>query len=307
MAKFEITILGCGAPNPTLRHMTSCLVVNYQDKLYMIDCGEAAQWSMQKYDIKFSRLQAIFISHLHGDHYMGLPGLLSTLSLNGRTEPLTIYSTPDAIAFFKILMVTACPNLVYELHYVEVNPDEAKKLYEDKNIVVRSFPLYHCVPCIGFRFDEKPKPLHMRGDRLNELGVPFKEIPKIQKGADYVREDGTVIPNCELTTPADPSFSYAYCSDTSADSRVTDAVKGCHTIYHEATYTDEYTEKAAERGHSTARQAARIARQAGCHQVILGHFSAKYFDESHADHLKQAREEHPGVILADEGLTIKIS
>lgn len=307
MAKFEITILGCGAPNPTKRHMTTCQIVNYQDTLYMLDCGEAAQWSMQKYGIKFSKLQAIFISHLHGDHYLGLPGLLSTMALNGRTEPLTVFATPDAISFFKVMMATVCAYPGYEIRYVEVSPDEPQILLEDKNIVVTSFPLYHRVPCVGFRFTEKPKPLHMRGDRLKELGVPYKAIPQIQRGEDYVKEDGTVIPNSELTTPADPSFSYAYCSDTAADSRVAEAVKGCHTIYHEATYTDEYDETAAERGHTTARQAARVARVADCGQVILGHFSAQYLDESHADHLSQALEEHRGAILADEGLTVKIS
>lgn len=307
MAKFEITILGCGAPNPTMRHMTTCQVVNYADKLYMIDCGEAAQWSMQKWDLKFSRLQAIFISHLHGDHYLGLPGLLSTMALNGRKEPITVYATPDAIAFFKVMMETVCAYPGYEIKYVDVNPDEPQKLYEDKNIVISSFPLYHRVPCVGYRFDEKPKPLHMRGDRLKELGVPFKEIPNIQKGSDYVKEDGTVILNSELTTPADPSFSYAYCSDTVADERVAEAVKGCTAIYHEATYTDEYDETASERGHATARQAARIAREAGCEKVILGHFSAQYLDLTHADHLAQALDVHPGAMLADEGLTVKIS
>lgn len=307
MAKFEITILGCGAPNPTMRHMTTCQVVNYQDKLYMLDCGEAAQWSMQKFDIKFSRLQAVFISHLHGDHYLGLPGLLSTMALNGRKEPITVFATADAIAFFKVIMATVCAYPGYEIRYVEVSSHEPQTLVDDKNIVISSFPLYHRVPCVGYRFDEKPKPLHMRGDLLKKLSIPFKEIPKIQRGEDYVREDGTVIPNKELTTPADPSLSYAYCSDTSEDSRVAEAVKGCHTIYHEATYTDEYDATAAERGHSTARQAARIAREAGCQQVILGHFSAQYFDQSHADHLAQALEEHPAAILADEGLTVKIS
>lgn len=306
MAKFEVTILGCGAPNPTLRHMTTCQVVNYQDKLYMLDCGEAAQWSMQKYDQKFSKLTAIFISHLHGDRFLGLPGLLSTMALNGRKEPISVFATPDAIAFFKVMMATVCAYPGYEIRYVEVDPDKPQVLMEDKNIRISSFPLFHRVPCVGFRFDEMPKPLHMRGDRLKELGVPYKEIPKIQKGEDYVREDGTIIPNAELTTSADPSFSYAYCSDTAADQRVVQAVKGCHTIYHEATYTDEYAETAADRGHSTARQAARVAREAGCCRLILGHFSAKYLDESHADQLSQAQEELPSAILADEGLTVSI-
>ena len=306
MPKFEITILGCGAPNPTMRHMTTCQAVNYADRLYMLDCGEAAQWSMQKWNLKFSRLQSIFISHLHGDHYLGLPGLLSTMALNGRKDPITIFATPDAVAFFKVMMATVCEYPGYEIKYVEVNPDAPQKLYEDENIVISSFPIYHRVPCIGFRFDEKPKPLHMRGDRLKELGVPFKEIPNIQKGADYVKEDGTVISNAELTTAADPSFSYAYCSDTAADHRVAEAVKGCTAIYHEATYTDEYEATAADRGHATARQAAQIAREAGCRKVILGHFSAQYLDPTHAAHLAQASEQHPGAILADEGLTIPI-
>lgn len=229
------------------------------------------------------------------------------MALNGRKEALTVYATPDAIAFFKVMMATVCAYPGYEIKYVEVNPDKEQLLYEDKNITISSFPLFHRVPCVGYRFDEKPKALHMRGGRLKELGVPFKEIPKIQKGEDYIAPDGTVIPNCELTTPADPSYAYAYCSDTAADPRVADAVQGCHTIYHEATYTDEYNDTAAERGHATARQAARIARKAGCEQVILGHFSSQYLDESHADHLAQALEEHPGAILADEGLTIKLS
>lgn len=273
----------------------------------MLDCGEAAQWSMQKYDQKFSRLQAIFISHLHGDHYLGLPGLLSTMALNGRKDPITVYATPDAVAFFKVMMATVCAYPGYEINYVEVSPDQPQVLMENKDIVISSFPLYHRVPCVGYRITEKPKPLHMRGDRLKELGVPFKEIPHIQRGADYIRPDGTMIPNSELTTPADPSFSYAYCSDTAADERVAEAVRGCDVIYHEATYTDEYDQTAAERGHATARQAARIARQAGCSRVILGHFSAQYLDQTHAEHLAQAQQELPGALLADEGVTVKIS
>lgn len=142
---------------------------------------------------------------------------------------------------------------------------------------------------------------------MTTLGVPFKEIPKIQRGEDYLTDDRTIIPNSELTTPADPSLSYAYCSDTAADPRVVEAVKGCHTIYHEATYTDEYEDIAGKRGHSTARQAARIAKEANCHQIILGHFSVKYYDGTNANHLEQARQEHSNVILADEGKTIKLS
>lgn len=307
MAKFEITILGCGAPNPTMSHMTTCQVVNYQDKLYMLDCGEGAQWSMQKFGLKFARLQAVFISHLHGDHYLGLPGMLSTMALNVRKEPITVFATVDAISFFKVIMATVCANPGFEIRYVEVSSHQPQILMEDNGLVISSFPLYHRVPCVGYRFDEKLKPLHMRGDMLKKLGIPFSEICKIQRGEDYVLQDGTVIFNKELTTPADPSLSYAYCSDTSEDSRVAEAVKGCHTIYHEATYTDEYDVTAAERGHSTARQVARIARNAGCQQVILGHFSAQYLDKSHADHLAQALEEHPGAILAEEGLTVKIT
>ncbi|MCM1532986.1 MAG: ribonuclease Z [Ruminococcus flavefaciens] len=303
MARFSINILGCGSATPSLRHLPACQVVDFRDNLMMIDCGEGAQLSMRRMKLKFTRLNHIFISHMHGDHVLGLPGLLSTLALQGKTGTFTVHVLPDGVKILQDIVNFFCREPGFEIIFNPVDP-RGGIVYEDHALTVEAFPLYHRVPCVGYRFVEKPKPRHLIGDMVKFHHVPIAILNDIKQGADFVTPDGRVIPNSYLTTDADPSVSYAYCSDTLYDSRVAEAIKGTDTVYHEATYIDADIAKAHARGHATASEAARIALEAGAKQLILGHYSKCYDNED--EHLAEARAIFPNTILANEGLAINL-
>lgn len=283
--------------------MPSCQVVDFRDKLLMIDCGEGTQLSMRRQRLKFSRLRHIFISHLHGDHCLGLPGLLSTLALHGLTGDVDVYTFAEGVEILGRMADYFCRERPYTLRFNVITP-QSGIIYEDHALTVETFPLYHRIPCAGFIMREKPKLRHLRGDMVKYLQIPVSQLPGIKAGLDYVKPDGTVVPNSHITTPADPSLSYAYCSDTMYDQRVAEAVEGVDVIYHEATYVDADTAKAHARGHSTASEAARIARDAGARLLVLGHYSKSYNDENR--HLAEARAIFPNTIAADEGMRIDL-
>lgn len=303
MANFQVNILGCGSATPSMRHMPACQVIDFRDRLFMVDCGEGAQLQMMKQRLKFSRLSHIFISHLHGDHFLGLPGLLSTLALHEKGGTLTIHTFAEGARILQEIMAVFCRETSFEIKYniIEVGRNV---IFEDHAITVETFPLYHRVPCVGFKFTEKPKARHLKGDMIKFFNIPVSRLQDIREGADYVTDDGTVIENARLTTDADPSVSYAYCSDTMFDERVAQDVKGVDLLYHESTYADDFAHKAAPRGHSTAREAGRIARIAGVGRLVLGHYSKAY--DSDEPFLKEASEEFPNVITANEGLKIDL-
>lgn len=303
MARFQVNILGCGSATPSTRHLPSCQVIDFRDNLFMIDCGEGAQLTLRRMKMKFSRLNHIFISHLHGDHCFGLPGLLSTLALHDKGGTVTIHTFKDGAKVFGGMLKYFCREMPFDIRFNIIEPTTAV-IYEDDAMTVSTFPLYHRIPCVGFIFREKPKLRHLRGDMIKFFNVPIRELHGIKCGADFVTPDGQVIANSRLTTPADPSKSYAYCSDTMFDPRVANSVKGVDVIYHEATYDDAFAAKARERGHSTAREAGIIAREAGASRLILGHFSKRYLSES--EHLAQSREEFPDVTIANEGMKIDL-
>lgn len=304
MAKFQVNILGCGSATPTRRHQPSCQVVDFRDKLFMIDCGEGAQRQFRMMGLKFSRLRHIFISHLHGDHLFGLPGLLSTMDLHQEEGTVTIHIFPDGARLLRDWLGYFCHGGGMKIEYDIITPGERRIIYEDHALTVETFPLYHRTDCTGFIFREKPKPRHINGEMARFYNVPLYMMQRLRDGEDYVTPKGETIPNARLTSDPDPAVSYAYCSDTAFDPRVADSVRGVDTVYHEATYDDSLTATAAERGHSTARQAARIAALAGAKRLIIGHFSKRYNSEEIL--LAQAREEFPAVTLADEGLRVDL-
>lgn len=304
MTRFELNILGCGSATTTLRHMPSCQVLNVRDNLFMIDCGEGAQLAMRRMGLKFSRLTNIFISHLHGDHCFGLPGLLSTMALLGDTNGITVHIHEDGARLLQQAMDYFCRERPYELRFNIIKVEKAL-IYEDDAITVETFPLQHRVPTVGFIFREKPKKRHIDAEAVKFHGVPLHAMNTLRQGGDYVTPEGVIIPNNHLTHPADPSHSYAYCSDTVFSRRVINAVKGVETIYHEATYGDECAAKAKQRFHSTARQAATVASEAGAQRLIIGHYSKRYLDETPL--LEQAREVFPNTTLGNEGLTINLN
>lgn len=304
MDKFELNILGCGSATPSLRHLPACQVIDFRDNLMMIDCGEGAQLQMRKMKLKYSRLNHIFISHLHGDHCLGLPGLLSTLALHQRSGTVTVHMFEEGIQLFKPMIDFLCRERSYDLKFEPVSHDGGI-VFENDSLTITAFPLYHRVPTVGYIFKEKPKRRHLIGDMIKFYNVPVKLIPEIRDGADLILPDGKIIPNDRLTTPADPSMSYAYCSDTGFNKAVADTVKGIDTLYHEATYLDDEREKASERFHSTASQAAEIARLAGVKRLILGHYSKRYFNEN--GHLKEASSIFSNTITANEGMTFDLT
>lgn len=303
MANFQVNILGCGSATPSMRHMPACQVIDFRDRLFMIDCGEGAQLQLMKQRLKFSRLSHIFISHLHGDHFLGLPGLLSTLALHEKGGALTIHTFAEGARILREIMAVFCRETSFEIKYniIEVGRNV---IFEDHALTVETFPLYHRVPCVGFKFTEKPKARHLKGDMIKFFNIPVSRLQDIREGADYVTADGQVIENARLTTDADPSVSYAYCSDTMFDQRVAQDVAGVDLLYHESTYADDFVHKAAPRGHSTAREAGRIARIAGVGRLVLGHYSKAY--NSDEPFLREASEEFPNVITANEGLKIDL-
>lgn len=303
---FNVNILGCSSATQSSRHSQSGQVVNFRDKLFMVDCGEGTQGRFRRQGLKFSRLGHIFISHLHGDHFFGLPGLLSTMALHGIGGEVTVHAFEEGLRLLRDWMDFFNREPSFRINYAPVTPGACETVYEDAGLMVSTFPLYHRVPCTGYLFREKPSCRPLRGDMLEFHNVPVSERKAIKEGADFVRPDGIIVPNSALTLPAPVPRSYAYCSDTMFDTRVAEAVKGVTTLYHESTYGDEYLAMARERGHSTARQAAEIACAAGAGKLVLGHYSKRYDADGEARLLAEAREVFPDTILADEGMVIKV-
>jgi ribonuclease Z len=279
-------------------------VLDFRDRLFMIDCGEGAQLQFRRMKLKFSRLNHIFISHLHGDHFLGLPGLLSTLALHDTGGRIIVHTFAQGADILQRIMAVFCRETSFEIVYDIIEPKRAVIL-DDKSLTVETFPLNHRVPTVGFIFREKPKLRHMRGDMAKFLNIPVSAIPAIKAGADYIAPDGKVWANDLITTPADKSVSYAYCSDTMFDKRVAQAIAGVDTVYHEATYLQDSLHKAAPRGHSTAAQAGQIASIAGARRLIVGHYSQAY-DSDEAFAAEAATTFAGDIIAAREGLTIDL-
>ena len=304
MEKFELHILGCGSALPTTRHFATSQVVNLRDKLFMIDCGEGAQMQLRKSRLKFSRLNHIFISHLHGDHCFGLMGLISTFGLLGRTAELHIHSPKGLGELLTPMLNFFCHTLAYKVIFHEFDTRQTSVVYEDRSMTVTTIPLQHRIPCCGFLFAEKARPNHIIRDMVDFYKVPVYELNRIKNGSDYVTPEGEVIANTRLTRPSDPPRKYAYCSDTIFRPEIVEQLSGVDLLFHEATFAESELARAKETYHTTAAQAARIALEAGVRQLVIGHFSARYEDESIL--LKEASAVFPNTILAKENLCISL-
>lgn len=280
MNKFEINILGCGSALPTMQHLPSSQVLNIRDKLYMIDCGEGTQLQFRKAKLSFSRLSQIFISHLHGDHCFGLIGLISTLGLLGRTGDLIIHAHEELEALLRPQLNYFCSELSFAVIIKPFDPTKNEVIYQDRSVTVSTIPLDHRIPCAGFLFKESDNDLHLDGEAIKFYKVPIKQLTSIKKGANAILEDGREIQNKLLTKPADPSRSYAYCSDTAYSERIVPIISDVDLLYHESTFLEEDKARAKMTRHSTAKQAAQIAKLANVKKLILGHYSSRYTDSS---------------------------
>lgn len=304
MEPFEIHILGCGSALPTTRHNASSQVVKIGNKQFMIDCGEGTQLQLRRQHVHFSFINHIFISHLHGDHTFGLIGLISTFGLLGRTAPLHIYADPMLEKTMRPQLDFYCKDIKYPLFFHGIDAGKHKTIFEDNTITVETLPLNHRMPCCGFLFKEKPKRRHLIGDAANFYNIPAYMRQSIKDGADFITPEGKVIPNAQLTKEPDPSRSYAYCSDTRPCPEICRLIHGTDLLYHEATFADSEKERAKITYHSTAREAATIAREAGVKSLVLGHFSSRYDDEKQL--LDEAREIFDTCECAAEGKTFTI-
>ena len=304
MADFNLNILGCGSALPTTRHLATSQVVDLRDKLYMIDCGEGTQVQMRNMRIKFSRLNHIFISHLHGDHCFGLPGLLSTLGMLGRTGDLVIHAPKEIENYMRPVLDTFCKGMPYEVRFNHIDTYNHSLIMEDRSLSVYSIPLKHRIPTCGFLFAEKPKEAHIIREMIDFYQVPVKWMKDIKQGKDYITPEGEIIPNSRLTRPSVAPKRYAYCSDTAYSPSIIPIIEGVDLLYHEATFMESDKARAKGTFHSTARQAAKIALKAGVKRLVIGHYSARYEDLA-ALH-KEAREIYPDTILGNEGMVLSI-
>ena len=303
MSDFIIHTLGCGSAKPSLRHQPSCTVVEHRGSLYMIDCGEGAQLGFMKQRLSFSKLRHIFITHLHGDHVLGLPGLVSTLALTNIGGELTIHTFEEGARQLKSMIEYFSRDNPFTLNFHVIKPEEAIVL-ETKALTVRTIPLNHRLPTVGYVFEEKPKPRHINPAMTNFHQVPVAMMKRIKEGEDFIKPDGSIIPNQMLTTDADPSQSYAHISDTAYMPQIAQKIGPVDLLFHETTYLDDREADARERGHSTARQAAMIARDSGAKKLLTGHYSSRYSDDK--PFLTEAMSVFPNVILNTEGLKIPL-
>jgi ribonuclease Z len=304
MSHFNVTILGCGSATPTLRHAPTAQIVDVRDKVYLIDCGEGTQIQMRRYKAPFNRLNHLFISHLHGDHCFGLPGLIATLGLLGRRGDLTIHGPVGTDNYLTPILSQFCKELPYTVRINEIDTKKNELIMEDRSLMVYSIPLKHRIPTCGFLFAEKPREPHIVKEMIDFYHIPLREIADIKRGKDFITDEGKVIPFTQLTRPADPPRRYAFCSDTVFAPSIIPYIEGVDCLYHEATYLDKHSVRAKDTFHSTALQAAEIAVCAGVKQLVLGHYSARY--KVLDDFLAEAGSLFPNVILSEEGKTIAL-
>jgi ribonuclease Z len=296
---FKITVLGCSSATPTLERHSSAQVLNVNERLFLIDCGEGAQIQMRRFRIKFQRIDHIFITHLHGDHYLGLMGLLFTFHLLGRTKELHLYADHDLQEILDIQLEISRTTLLYPLVFHPLDCENSNIIFEDDLITVRSIPLEHRIPTAGFLFKEKPKGRKMKKDILQKIDIPVDAFEGIKNGQDFNDAKGKHYKNSELTTDGPDPVSYAYCSDTGYTDSYLPIIQGVDLLYHEATFMQDKEKNAREKFHCTASDAATIAKKAGVKKLMLGHYSARYDDLNPL--LDEARKIFDNTILAEEG------
>lgn len=298
---FQLTILGSNSALPTSNRYPTAQVLQVPGLCFLIDCGEGTQIQLRRCKIAFSKIRHIFISHLHGDHFYGLIGLISSMNLMGIRHDLHIYAHSE----LKQLLQPQLDYIRGEMSVTPIfHPLNFKKpaiVFENKNFEVLSFPVKHSIPTCGFLFRQKPKQANIRKDKIKELAIPIAKMKDIKAGADFETKNGEIIPNSELVIPPPAPKSYAFCTDTAFHPPLADFLKGVDLLYHEATFPDEMSELAGKSFHSTARQAAQMAQLCNAGQLLIGHYSARY--KSTERFLREAKSIFPNTVAAIDGET----
>jgi ribonuclease Z len=275
---FELLILGSSAATPTSTRNPTAQLLNIAERFFLIDCGEGTQIQLRKYKTRFQSVNHIFISHLHGDHILGLPGLLASMNLLGRQNDLTIYAPKELEEMILTIHRFSDAHLNYQLHFIHTQDKVKQKLWEDDKVEVYSIPLQHRIATTGFLFKEKPLPRSIDKYKLEKMDVSFAEIHKLKQGFDAIDNNGNTIKNETLTIDPPKTRSYAFCSDTRFFAALANDIKDVNLLYHESTFLENKKDRAAQTFHSTACQAAKMAILCGAQKLILGHFSARYDD-----------------------------
>jgi len=272
--KFEVTILGSSSATPVFNRNPSAQLLNCNEKFYLIDCGEGTQQQLIKFNLKAARIDHIFISHLHGDHYFGLIGLLSSLHLNGRIKPMQIFGPKPLLEILEIQFKYSDTTLRYPIEFFPIDTDQPTQIFENSDLIVRTIILNHRIPTTGFVFQQKQRQRKLIKDRADE--IPMAYYTALKKGIDVELPNGDIVKSEDYTTAADDPRCYAYCSDTLYDERYFESIKNCDTLYHEATFTHDLLDRANETHHTTALQAGEVAKINGAKKLIIGHFSSRY-------------------------------
>jgi len=302
--RFDVTILGSSSATPIYNRNPTAQALNINERFYLIDCGEGTQQQMLRFDIKSSRIDYIFISHLHGDHYLGLIGLLSSLHLNGRKKPITLFGPAPLKEIIDIQFKYSETTLHFDLIFQAIDPIKPEVILDNQDITVETIVLDHRIACTGFLFRQKKRLRKIIKEKVEALDIPVSYYPLLKRGTDYFATDGTVYPNAELTTDAEAPKAYAYCSDTLYNESYFAQIKDVDLLYHEATFAHDMLDRAKETHHTTALQAGQVAQIVGAKKLLIGHFSARY--KTLVELLDEARTLFPETELAIEGKTFII-
>lgn len=302
---FSVTILGSGAALPTKNRMPTAQYVNCNNRHFLIDCAEGTQLQLRKYKLNFQKISHIFISHLHGDHYFGLVGLISTMNLLGREKELTIYGPKELERLTRPLFEFGGARLAFKVSFVELKMDMNEIIYEDDIVKVHSFPLAHKIPTCGFLIKEKPKPLKINQKKIKEYNLKIEQFKSLQNGKDIVLESGEKCKYQELTLPSKEVLSYAYCSDTKKSLTISKYVKCATVLYHEATFLIKDQKRANATTHSSTKDAADIAIAAEVKKLVVGHISSRY--KTNEEHLSELKELFINSDVVEDGMCIDLT
>jgi ribonuclease Z len=302
---FEITVLGTSSATPTKYRHPSAQYVRLEGSYLLLDCGEGAQRQLSRYGLRVLKISHIFITHLHGDHYFGLPGLITSMALYGRTEPLVIVGPPALESIMQVLITESDSVLPYELQYIQTQTESIETVIETEQFKVISVPLKHRVPCTGFLVQEKGPELKLNLDACVKYKVPVEQYDAIKMGADYDSQSQGVVASNLLTSPGYKNRTYAYITDTIYDPEyLVPILKDADLLYHEATFLHDRADRAEETHHTTALQAGQIARAANAKRLMIGHFSARYVEVQSL--LEEAKQVFIDTICAEEGVTVTL-
>lgn len=301
---FTLHTIGCGSAKPSVRHNPSSTVIDYHGNLFMFDCGEGSQREFQRQHLKFSRLGHVFLTHLHGDHVFGLPGLIGTLALSGTGGEIVVHTIEEGRKILSEIFNYFNRDLILNVRFNVFDPEKENLIFENNSITVRTIPLRHRIPTAGYVMEEKIKPRHINREMCDFHDVPLSWMDRLRGGQDFVKPDGTIVPNVLLTREPSESLSYAHISDTAFFPELAEKIGPVTLLFHETTYLDDKKEKARQRGHSTASEAATIAKLSGAKALLTGHYSSSVKDDTLFQ--KEAEEVFPNVILNKEGLALEL-